>query len=338
MMLVRSRASERASFATSALLLIVLFTGCAAAADPANGQSGPLAPGNHTFSLRHDGRTRDYIVHVPPAATRRSALPLMLAFHGGGGNASGFQAYAGLDSVADAEEFLVMYPNGTGPFRQRLLTWNGGGCCGWAKDRNIDDVGFTMAAVQHLAARTRIDPQRIYATGHSNGAIMAYRLAAERADRIAAIVPVAGAMSLSSFSPSQAVPVLHIHSTDDPRALYNGGLGPPFPLTDHREMHEPVQSALDQWARANRCGSNPQVSETRHGRPGAPDALHTATLLIYPSCQSGADVAHWKLTVTGHAWPGSKGSGLPEGIMGPTTTVLNAAVEAWSFASRFRRN
>jgi polyhydroxybutyrate depolymerase len=308
---------------------------CAAAGEPATAQGGLLRPGDHTFSLRHGGRARDYIVHVPPAAARGLPLPVMLAFHGGGGNAPGFQAYAGLDSVADAEGFLVLYPNGTGLMRQRLLTWNGGGCCGWARDQNIDDVGFAMAAVDHLAARSPVDLRRIYATGHSNGAIMAYRLAAERANRIAAIVPVAGAMAVTGFAPARAVPVLHIHSVDDPRALYNGGLGPPFPLTNHRENHEPVQEAIDQWVRANQCAAAPRVAESRRGRTGAADASHTATLLEYSPCAEGAIVAHWKLTGAGHAWPGGPGSGLPEGIMGPTTTVVNAAVEAWAFASRF---
>jgi polyhydroxybutyrate depolymerase len=259
----------------------------------------------------------------------------MLAFHGGGGNASGFQAYAGLDSVADAAGFLVLYPNGTGPLRQRLLTWNGGGCCGYAREQNIDDVGFALAAVDHLAARSPVEQRRIYATGHSNGAIMAYRLAAERADRIAAIVPVAGAMAVQTFAPSRAVPVLHIHSVDDPRALYAGGLGPPFPLTNHRETHEPVQSGIDQWVRANGCATVPRETETRKGLAGSGDASHTATRLEYAPCAGAAIVAHWKLTGAGHAWPGSAGSGLPEGIMGPMTMVVNAAVEAWAFTSRF---
>ena len=103
-------------------LLLAASASCAANGEPATTQASPLRPGNHTLTVSHGGRARDYIVHVPPAAARDQPLPVMLAFHGGGGNASGFQAYAGLDSVADAEGFLVLYPNGTGPLRQRLLT------------------------------------------------------------------------------------------------------------------------------------------------------------------------------------------------------------------------
>jgi polyhydroxybutyrate depolymerase len=203
----------------------------------------------------------------------------MVAFHGGGGNAEGFNAYAGLDSLADRERFLVVYPNGTGVLPNRLLTFNGGGCCGYAADRNVDDVGFTMGVLEDLARRTPVDRTRVYATGHSNGAIMAYRLAAERASAIAAIVPVAAAMNVASFAPSRPVPVMHIHSVDDPRALYAGGLGPPFPGTNNRETHVAVEDALRRWIDANGCNRTPRTTETRKGRAGSAGAAHTATRL-----------------------------------------------------------
>jgi polyhydroxybutyrate depolymerase len=298
------------------------------------GAAGNLTAGDHTFPLRHDGRTRRYIVRMPPRTSGQ--LPVMLAFHGGGGNAEGFKDYAGLDALADRERFIVLYPNGTGVLPNRLLTFNGGGCCGYAADRNVDDVGFAMAAVDDLARRTPVDRARIYATGHSNGAIMAYRLAAERSEAIAAIVPVAGAMNVSSFSPARPVAVMHIHSVDDPRALYGGGLGPPFPGTSNRETHVAVQVALDRWIRANGCATAPRVGETRSGRAGSPDASHTATRLAWSPCRDGAEVVHWKLTGAGHGWPGQARGGLREGLVGPQTTIIDAAAEAWAFASRFR--
>jgi polyhydroxybutyrate depolymerase len=202
-------------------------------------------------------------------------------------------------------------------------------------DRNVDDVGYVIALLADLARRTLIDQQRVYATGHSNGGMMAYRLAAEQADRIAAIVPVGGAMKVDRFAPSRAVPVLHIHSVDDPRALYEGGLGPPFPGTNNRVDHRPVRDALDQWIRVNRCPAIATEIETRRGRPGAPDAAHTATKLAWSPCASGADVMHWRLTGAGHGWPGGATSGSPESIIGPHTTVVHAAREAWAFASRY---
>jgi hypothetical protein len=62
----------------------------------------------------------------------------VLAFHGGGGEAQGFKGYAGLDTVADREGFIVVYPNGTGVLPRRLLTWNAGECCGYAMNQRVD--------------------------------------------------------------------------------------------------------------------------------------------------------------------------------------------------------
>jgi polyhydroxybutyrate depolymerase len=154
-----------------------------------------LAPGDHEFTMRHGGRARTYLVHVPARTKDRPAV--IIAFHGGGGNAKGFQEYAELDAIADREGFLVVYPNGTGPLPRRLLTWNAGdGCCGFAMTRKVNDVGFATMVLADLEGRTPIDRARVYATGHSNGAMMAHRLAAERPELIAAIAPVAGSLDL----------------------------------------------------------------------------------------------------------------------------------------------
>lgn len=298
---------------------------------PTFGQS-TLRPGDHTFSIQHGGRNRSYIVHVPSGT---DALPVMIAFHGGGGEASSFKNYAGLDAIADREHFIVVYPNGTGILPNRLLTFNGGGCCAFAKERNIDDVGFTMAVLDDLARKTRIDRARIYATGHSNGAIMAYRLAAERADQIAAIGAIAGALSVTSFSPSRPVAVMDVHSVDDPRALYEGGSPPPLPGINNRETHQPVQKGLDDWIRANGCTPTPATTETRRGRSGTSEATHTATKLVWSGCKGGVEVVHWKLTGAGHGWPGKERDGLSEALVGPHTSIVDAAEEAWKFVSKF---
>jgi polyhydroxybutyrate depolymerase len=141
-------------------------------------------------------------------------------------------------------------------------------------------------------------------------------------------------MALDTISPSRPLPVLHVHSVDDPRALYEGGLGPPFPLTNSRVDHEPVEEVLEQWVAANGCAAEPAVRETRRGTAGQPDSAHTATLLIWSPCSGGVEVAHWKLTGAGHGWPGGP-SGLPATVIGPETRVIDAGTEIWAFISRF---
>ena len=319
---------------------ILLLTGAVAIGSVGETALSDGSAGRQTkdseIALTHGGRSRSYILHVPPKRGDR-ARPVVIAFHGGGGNAPGFRDYAGLNAVADREGFLVVYPNGTGLLRTALLTFNAGdNCCGSAQRQQVDDVGFAVAVLEDVARRASIDRRRVYATGHSNGGIMAYRLAAERADIVAAIAPVAGAMSLSTFKPTRPVPVLHIHSVDDPRALYTGGEGPPFPGTDTRVTHAPVPAALGRWIAHNGCRPEPTTAEVRRGKAGTPDASHTATKLVYSPCTSGAEVVHWKLTVAGHGWPGGP-SPIREQLSGPRTSIINAAEEIWSFLSRHSR-
>lgn len=296
-----------------------------------------LRPGDHTVSIRHGGRRRSYIVHVPQTAAGGRAHPVVLAFHGGGGEAAGFKGYAGLDAVADREGVLVVYPNGSGPLPRRLLTWNAGECCGWAMNQGVDDVGFATAVLDDLARRTPVDARRTYATGHSNGAMMAHRLGAERADRIVAIAPVAGASDLDRFAPSRPVAVLHIHSVDDPRALYDGGLGPPFPGTNVRSSHRPVEEGLERWRRHNGCSAQARIVETRTGTAPSGGTDQTATLLTWEGCPPGGQVSHWKLTGVGHAWPDHRRAGFREELTGPSTTLVVAADEVWKFFAPFSR-
>ena len=260
-----------------------------------------LPPGDYEFSLTHDGLSRRYLVHVPPGT--QGDLPVVLAFHGGGGNARQFRDENGINEVSDGGGFIAVHPDGAGPINNLFLTWNAGPtCCGWALENQSDDVGFIAAVIDELSERTRIDRTRIYATGHSNGAMMAYRLAAERADLVAAIVPVAGALTTNSFTPSERVAVLHIHSVDDPRALYDGGLGPPFPITGVRTEHRPVLAGLEAWASFNLCDSELSEVESQQGTGG--NQGQSATRLEFDGCSLGGDVVHLRLTGVGHAWPG----------------------------------
>ncbi len=292
------------------------------------------AAGDVTVTLATTRGQRSAIVHLPPRFRERGELPVLVAFHGGGGNAAGFRRYARLDAIADRRGFVVVYPNGTGRVAGRLLTWNAGGCCGFAQRSGVDDVGFVWSLLGDLAADLPLDAHRVYLTGHSNGAMMAYRVAAESAPRVAALAAVAGAMNLAEFAPRAPVPVLHIHSIDDPRALYRGGLGPPFPLTRYRVRHHAVETELRRWARRNGCQPEPHEIERRSAAAGT--HVHEATLLGFDPCSSGDPVWLWRLEGPGHGWPGSPGA-LPERLVGPSTTVLDAGAEVWHFVSRFKR-
>ena len=290
-----------------------------------------LPPGNHIIAIKQGAGERSAIIHVPPRATERRGLPLVLNFHGGGGHAANQQEYSVMDPLADRETVLIAYPNGTGRFGKRLLTWNAGTCCGYAAINNIDDVDFVRALIGKVAEVVPVDRRRIYATGLSNGGMMAHRLAAEAAELIAAVAPVAGGMVLPAIQSFRAVPVMHIHSIDDPRALYSGGLGPPFPLTKSQVFHPNVDQVMARWAKHNSCAPDPIVGDRLKGK----DARgHTAVRLRYANCRDGAEVILWKLSGAGHVWPGGKQKFM-ERLLGPSTDIIDANAEMWNFFKRF---
>jgi polyhydroxybutyrate depolymerase len=295
-------------------------------------------PGDYTFKFMHAGRERSYIVHVPKD-TVASPWPVVLNFHGSGSSASGQKAYSLMDETADREGFLAVYPNGTGTFSNRLLTWNAGTCCGYAMDKKIDDVGFVRALIDDLDKHADIDRARIYATGLSNGAMMAYWTAMKAPGLLAAIAPVAGAQVELPFRPGAPIPILHIHSVDDTRALYKGGLGPPYPLTNIRVKHPAVEDLLARWAAYDGCPAQPGMEPPIHGTGNA--SAHTATRLTYGPCKDNIEVVLWKLTGAGHVWPGGASEyldrllGSQSKILGPSTDVIDANAQIWQFVSRF---
>ena len=310
------------------LLLALMFcTGSSLAA---------LAPGDYEFALTHQNLRRSYLVHVPPQASPGRPLPLVLNFHGAGSNAEVVKAYTRMDKAADRDGYIVVYPNGSSGFQGRFLTWNAGSCCGPAAALQVDDVGFTLAVLDDISKRASVDSTRVYAVGLSNGAMMAYRVAAEASERIAAVAGVAGTMSVAKFAPKRPMPVMHIHSTQDHIARYDGGFGPPATIADTRQFNSSVEDSLRKWLDFDGCSLRPAVVETVAGKAGTPDEAHSAIRRVYRPCREGVEVVLLQLSGAGHVWPGGVRDYMPD-LLGTGTAVIDANTEIWKFFSRFRR-
>lgn len=281
-------------------------------------QAQPLPPGSHELSLHHAGHDRRYTVHVPVSYRADRPVPLVLALHGGGGS---MQVMARdrlyrLVSQAESSGWIVVFPNGYGRLAGKLATWNAGICCGAARDTGSDDVGFLRAVVAAVQQRLAIDPQRIFATGMSNGGMMSYRLACEAADVFRAIAAVAGTDGTTDCRPVRPVPVFHIHAKDDDRVLFNGGSGS---ASDTHADFVSVPATVDKWARLNACrGAVQRVLD----KPGV-------VCEVRSGCAGGAEV---RLCVTdsgGHAWPGGR-----KALGGKGSDALDATAEIWAFFAR----
>jgi polyhydroxybutyrate depolymerase len=279
-------------------------------------------------SLPFGGLQRSFLVHVPPQATA-APLAVVVNFHGGGSNAAQQRGYSGMDAAADRHGFVAVYPDGTGvrPGQRLLLTFNAGLCCPPATLRNVDDVGFVHAIIAWLGDRLPVDPRRIYATGMSNGGMMAHRMAAE-SPVVAAVASVAGQLNVVTFAPRRPVPVMEFHSVDDALAGYEGAMGS-GPRRDRLRFFPPVEAGISRWAAHNGCPSVPAVSPTITGRTGTLNEGQTLTVVSYGPGRDGSEVVLYKLTGAGHVWPGSTAS-LPR-LLGQPTTLVDANEVMWRF-------
>jgi len=275
------------------------------------GLRGPLgvldaAAGTESKTLEFGGRTRTYLVHSPEGYDGKTPLALVLVLHGALQGATDVERMSGMSVKADKEKFLVAYPSGTS--RSGLVpTWNAGACCGYAQTNKVDDVGFLRALIDKLEHNYTVDPERIFATGISNGGMMSYRLACELADRIAAIAPVEGAQDVDC-RPSGPVSVLVFHGTADLLVPYNGGTTP-FQIGSKRK-DTPVSSTVAFWVTQDGCSKTPRREEANQLR-----------IDTYSGCKGGAGVTLYTLEGGRHMWPGTRLSGNDV----PATDII------WSF-------
>jgi len=278
-----------------------------------------LAPAEDIHgSLSIGDRTRTWILHVPPRIDPLKPVALLVALHGGGGRAENFDRFAGLSAVADRGGFLLVFPNGSGRLTDRLLTWNAGNCCGDALAENVDDVGFLRAMVRKLSDNWKIDPHRVFATGISNGGMMAYRLACEASEVFAGIAPVAGALNTHPCRPQRPVSVIAFHGTSDLHVLYEGGT----PVRQFDKRHErtdmSVADAVEFWTRQDGCAHDP--ARTFKGAIGRS---------IYSPCRENTAVEVISIHGGGHSWPGGL-KWAPWSAEVPTKEI-NASQTMWEF-------
>jgi polyhydroxybutyrate depolymerase len=262
-----------------------------------------------------EGVRRSYLLHLPASRRPGVPMPLLLVFHGGGGTASNIAEHTRLTPAATPRGYAVVYPDGV----------NGHWSDGRDARAGADDVGFVRLLLDSLRRELPVDSRRIFATGISNGAGMAFRLACDLPGTFAAIAPVAGALPAELESRCAAVaPVslLMFQGTDDRLMPYDGG-----DLSSRRGRVLPTTTTANLFARINGCAESPVVE-------AQPDTITDGTRVrrtSYTGCREGRDVVLFTIEGGGHTWPG----GPPVGrSVGRVTRDLDATRAMLDFFER----
>jgi polyhydroxybutyrate depolymerase len=256
---------------------------------------------------------RAFELRIPARWDGSSALPLIVALHGGGGfkaSADSVTCPGGdrgdprcLGNLASDRGYAVAAPNGTGerPLRG-VRHWNAGGdrngyACGFeaACALGIDDVAYIETMFGEIEAAIPLDASRSYATGISNGGAMSHRLGCELRERFAAIAPVAGAnIHADSGGPcADAIPILDLHSTGDPLWPYEGGSIP-----NRTGYVSGADETMENWRIRNGC-SDVYTDELLPDRDPADGS--TSLRRRWTDCAAATELI--RIDGGGHTWP-----------------------------------
>lgn len=317
-------------YVAAGLICLAWVFGClGGAAGVVEGKSAVkgVSPDTRLFTITVKGVERRYFVHVPPGRNHTKKWPAVVVFHGGGGTAKAAMLETGWGKKADVEGFLAVFPEGTPPdpsrpgrFRDNPQTWNDGSGRPnvGAAQRGVPDVEFVSGMLADLKANFSVDQRRIYTTGFSNGASMAFRVARELSPMIAAAAPVAGIDWLNGLNPQRPVPILYITGTADPLNPVGGG-----------EIHigqkafgtkPAILEMIGKWVKMHGCPDKGRVVYNKDGATGIEYGLPGET----------AKIALYTIEGHGHHWPGGN-SALPVSLVGKNTAKLNATDIIWAF-------
>ena len=207
-----------------------------------------LALNAQQYYFNLDGYERNYIIHLPAGYNSTKEYPLVLNLHGFGvpwtlENSEKFY------ERSDIMEFITVYPNGLNE--------------GWDMSEGEEiELNFISSLIDTIRSNYQVDPERIYVTGHSNGAHFTYNLAVLLRDKITAVAPVEGLMwSYLYDDPKSPIPLMHIHALDDSVVLYNG-------FTIDGEVIPGVDSLIKTWRDVNHCVEFADTIYNRNGVTG----------------------------------------------------------------------
>jgi polyhydroxybutyrate depolymerase len=237
------------------------------------------------------GGQRPARLYVPKSYDGSQALPVVLAMPGYDNTSEDLDNWLQLRQRVDSDGFALILADGLTDTAGSPY-WNATDTCCDYDGTGVDDAGYLFGLLDELAGQVHTDPARVTALGHSAGGFMAYRLACERADRIAAVVSVAGSgyVDAQACVPSAAVSVLQVHGLQDDVMPFGGDSEAPGALEMLERWGGYAGCDLDSWQ-----AYGAKLALVKGAAADQATALHYAK-----GCQPGVAVELWRLPQADH--------------------------------------
>jgi len=294
-------------------------------------------------TARAVGGSRHFKLWIPSTHESERPRPLLMLLHGCTHDAAHMAEISGMNHVAEANHFLVVYPEQTR--RVNLMK-----CWRWFhpghQTRDAGEPSILAAVVDQVRSTHPVDPDRVYVAGISAGGAMAAILAAAYPDLFAAVAVSAGVEFQAATSLSEGIattkrggpdPILQGQLAFEamriglsrkkkrrmPAVIFHG-------TADTRVSPINAEQAIAQWGKTNAClaaedSENGFFLTEKVVGGKVPDG-YAYQRHLYVEADSRLLMEKWLIHGLGHAWSGSPQPSKYGDPKGP-----NASAEIWRF-------
>ncbi len=285
-------------------------------------QRGTTIPGSFTVG----GTMRTYTIYVPKIYDSLNIpVPLVFNVHGLSGTCDKQTTAEDFRKIADTANFILVLPQGlsTSTFGVSLPGWDVWNTVAAGQP----DRDFIINLLDTVESRYKINTNRVYTAGFSQGAYMSYNLGCQNSLRFAAVSSTSGSMAttyLTACNAQHPTPVIEIHGNNDALVSYTGGSA----------TTTATETVVKYWVDYNHCNPVPTIDSLADVADSLTVDMSKVIHYVYTGGTKGATVEFYKVLNGGHQIPSL--APVPTGYgIGNTNQDFTAAKEIWRFFSKY---
>ena len=183
---------------------------------------------------------RSFLFAIPTILS--GTYPLVIYLHGGTGTSTNFLT-AIQPGVLMGATSIYAFPQATNN-DGGSATWNEGSATPFNNAPDTSYINNLVDYITNTLAAGRVNTAKIFLCGHSNGAMLAYRLVIENPAKYAGMIALSGEAMVANPN-TYTGKIRHYHGQDDTNVPLAGGVGP------SGQTYTPVQANVQEFTLVN---------------------------------------------------------------------------------------